>query len=89
MYDTAGHANVNIESIIIIIIIIIICLIMLTDKTVSYWCENIFFIDLKPLFRHFLPVQRKNLTFRQELFKKKELISEEFQLSELIKALSK
>ena len=61
---------------------------MLTDKTVSYWCENIFFIDLKPLFSSFLPVPRKNLKFRQELLKKL-LISEEFQLSVLMKALSK
>ena len=40
---------------------------MLTDKTVSYCCENVFFIDLKPLFSSFLPVPRKNLKFRQEL----------------------
>ena len=63
------------------------CLIMLTDKTVSYWCENIFFIDLKPLFSSFLPVPRKNLKFRQELLNN--LVSEEFQLSVLMKAFSK
>ena len=45
-------------------------LIRLADKTEKHWCENIFFIGLKPHFLAFLLVQRKKLNFWQELLKK-------------------